>query len=1027
MVKPSINFMSYNSTGLDTIKTNWIRDLIETCDISFLQIQEHFKATKSVNKYFKIQFPQSDSFVIPAYRETNQDKGRAKAGLAQISRKSLDVRKEQIPTKSFRLQAQILHFGNYRLLWINAYFPTDPRTIQYDETDLLQVQTEIVDLIDNNSFDDVILGGDFNYDKTRATGFVACMTRFIEKLELTSVWDKFPIGFTHIHTDLRSTAVLDNFFVSEGLLDYIEDAGALHLGDNLSRHSPIMLKIRIGDIPTKRIPVYSKPRRPAWHKADEDCTAEYTEVLAHKLAELAPPDSLHCSDVHCDHPDHGVERDQHLLNIMCTIIETSYKCIPLTSKSKLKPDPSGNCIVQQCLPEWKENVQPLRQDALFWRSVWISSGRPNKGQLHTVMAWSRNKYHYSVRRAKNLAASMRAQELLEAAEVGDMNLLMEMKKYMGKKDISQSIPESLDGKVTQGDILDRFKTIYETLYNSAGTEAAMIRIKERLRGMVGDDSLAEVDKITGQVLKEACIRMKPGKNDVSESFSSDVFLHAPDILYDQLAEVFRSFLIHGSLTLQILTCAFLPIFKGGLKNPASSDSYRAIAGGSQVLKLFEYVILVLWGDLLGSDSLQFGYRSGTSTSQCSWLVTEVAGYYLRRGTAVSACLLDCSKAFDKCRFDHIFEKVLQKSIPPIVVRVLIYMYEEQTGFVKLGGNKSNSFRITNGTRQGSVLSPAIFSVYLDDLLKELREKGLGCHIGGWWFGACGFADDLILLAPVRSVLQEMVSVCERYGVEHNLVFSTDPNPSKSKTKCIFFCGRVNNVEYPAPVLLDGKELPWVQSAEHLGHTLHQVANMDLDCKIRRAKFINKTVELRELLSFAHPSQVLKAVQVYCSDAYGSMLCQLNSESSEKFFRSWNTCVKLVYDIPRDTFTYLVEDYFAKGFSSLRNQVISRYPSFFHKLLLSPSREVRLLAHIVSRDPESVTARNIRYVKELTSFDPWDFSSLKIKAALPIKTVPEGERWRLGLLDSLVKIRRTKLTCLEDKQRITAMLNSLCNS
>ena len=102
--------------------------------------------------------------------------------------------------------------------------------------------------------------------------------------------------------------------------------------------------------------------------------------------------------------------------------------------------------------------------------------------------------------------------------------------------------------------------------------------------------------------------------------------------------------------------------------------------------------------------------------------------------------------------------------------------------------------------------------------------------------------------------------------------------------------------------------------------------MDLDCKIRRAKFINRTVEIREQLSFAHPSQVLKAIQVYCSDAYGSMLGQLNSEPSEKFFRSWNTCVKLVHDIPRDTFTYLVEDYFDKGFPSLRNQVLYQYPS-----------------------------------------------------------------------------------------------------
>ena len=153
---------------------------------------------------------------------------------------------------------------------------------------------------------------------------------------------------------------------------------------------------------------------------------------------------------------------------------------------------------------------------------------------------------------------------------------------------------------------------------------------------------------------------------------------------------------------------------------------------------------------------------------------------------------------------------MKRLVPPIVVRVLIFMYEEQTGCVKLSGKKSDSFRISNGTRQGSVLSPALFSVYLDDLIKELREQGLGCHIGGWWMGACGFADDLILLAPVRSVLQRMVSICEKYGNEHNLVFSTDPNPSKSKTKCLYFCGRISNVQYPAPVRLYGKDLPWVK-------------------------------------------------------------------------------------------------------------------------------------------------------------------------------------------------------------------------
>ena len=147
--------------------------------------------------------------------------------------------------------------------------------------------------------------------------------------------------------------------------------------------------------------------------------------------------------------------------------------------------------------------------------------------------------------------------------------------------------------------------------------------------------------------------MKPGKADVTGSFTSDVLLHGPDILFDFLASIFKSFLVHGNVTLELLSCAFLPLFKGGLKNPHLSDSYRAIAGSSQILKLFDNVILLLWGDLLGSDTLQFGFKKSTSTTQCSWLVMEVASYYLRQGSPVIATLLDCSKAFDKCVFSSL--------------------------------------------------------------------------------------------------------------------------------------------------------------------------------------------------------------------------------------------------------------------------------------------------------------------------------------------------------------------------------------
>ena len=138
----------------------------------------------------------------------------------------------------------------------------------------------------------------------------------------------------------------------------------------------------------------------------------------------------------------------------------------------------------------------------------------------------------------------------------------------------------------------------------------------------------------------------------------------------------------------------------------------------------------------------------------------------------------------------------------------------------------------------------------------------------------GYADDLILLAPNREVLQKMVTVCERYGNEHNLVFSTDPVPKLSKTKCMYFCGRANKVKYPAPVQLDGKDLPWVEHAEHLGHTLHQSVAMDKDCHRARAKFIAKSVDTREKFYFARPDQQLKMVQILCCDGLWKYVMEL---------------------------------------------------------------------------------------------------------------------------------------------------------
>ena len=66
--------------------------------------------------------------------------------------------------------------------------------------------------------------------------------------------------------------------------------------------------------------------------------------------------------------------------------------------------------------------------------------------------------------------------------------------------------------------------------------------------------------------------------------------------------------------------------------------------------------------------------------------------------------------------------------------------------------------------------------------------GIGCHVAGVYKGVVGFCDDLLLLAPTRDAMQRMLDTCEQFAIKNNLLFSTDPNPSKSKTKSIFVCG-----------------------------------------------------------------------------------------------------------------------------------------------------------------------------------------------------------------------------------------------
>ena len=94
------------------------------------------------------------------------------------------------------------------------------------------------------------------------------------------------------------------------------------------------------------------------------------------------------------------------------------------------------------------------------------------------------------------------------------------------------------------------------------------------------------------------------------------------------------------------------------------------------------------------------------------------------------CFMDASKAFDRVNHWTLFKKIIDRGTPLIFVRIIMQWYTTQKACVRWGSALSDNFLITNGVRQGGILSPLFFNVYMDCLSESLSNTQTGCNVGG---------------------------------------------------------------------------------------------------------------------------------------------------------------------------------------------------------------------------------------------------------------------------------------------------------
>ena len=112
---------------------------------------------------------------------------------------------------------------------------------------------------------------------------------------------------------------------------------------------------------------------------------------------------------------------------------------------------------------------------------------------------------------------------------------------------------------------------------------------------------------------------------------------------------------------------------------------------------------------------------------CIFSAKSIMKYYTEHGSPVFKCFLGASKAFDRINHWTLFRKMIDSKLPLVIVKIIMFWYQSQLVCVKWGNVASIFFRISNGVRQGGILSPKLFALYMNKLSRLLVML---CYIDG---------------------------------------------------------------------------------------------------------------------------------------------------------------------------------------------------------------------------------------------------------------------------------------------------------
>ncbi|MES9880604.1 MAG: reverse transcriptase family protein [Sedimenticola sp.] len=383
------------------------------------------------------------------------------------------------------------------------------------------------------------------------------------------------------------------------------------------------------------------------------------------------------------------------------------------------------------------------------------------------------------------------------------------------------------------------------------------------------------------------------------------------------------------------------LHKGGNKRKDDPNNYRAITLSSSILKLYERLILekiTSESDSSRLSNLQGGFQKGMGCIMTSFLLRESILYAKENHSKLYVCFLDVQKAFDTVWHDALFYKLDMMNVDSAIIRSIMDMYEGAECRVLHNGHSSDSFPVLQGTKQGGVISPFLYLVYIDQLMRKLASVGDGLVIYDQNCSCPTVADDMTLISFSKRGLDAMMGICFNYSRKWHYKYNA------SKSAVIVF----NETKYDFCT----RDRTWKLGTE-IVHERTEYTHLGIVCEKEMGNSENATIAATRLrCTFfglinsgihqhgLHPitSKKIYELLVIPRGLYGCELWNdLNTNELLLLERSHRSCVKFLQGLPRRTNTDVCNSLI--GTHSLESFIDRNKLRFFGQMCMLPGTKL----------------------------------------------------------------------------------------